>query len=413
MTPPEGKQTYFGVTANGQSNLSQSLNLPAGNYGLSFRVGLGYQHSLLAALDATSINYTASGRYRMPVSKASSGNSSLAFYSNSNDYLNNPGMNVVDDVKIGPAGPATIRWVSPPDLQSYAAPAAILLAVNADTYDRSITKIEYYANNVLAGTVSGDVSFSSVNWQNVAPGSYTLTAKVTDSTGAVATSSPRSITVAAGAGYPAFYNAGFEQGASAGLDAAALGNGWLGYYPFGYASNGASAPPSLPAPQGVSVAALYGMTTMLQDVHFPAGTFKINFKAAQFSGNISIRVKVNDVVVGTVTPTASYASYSTNAFTITAAGLKTVRIEGASPGDYNRVGLDDLTISAFTPVGGEAQIPNDPLPNVAVAGASAANLSFAAQTFGTISGIKTISSPTAERRSRQCRVRKPPPMIIC
>jgi RHS repeat-associated protein len=212
---------------------------------------------------------------------------------------------------------------------------------------------------------------------------------VTDSTGAVATTSSRTVYVTAGAGYPAFYNAGFEMGASSGLSAAGLGSGWVNYSGISYASNGAQGYPGFPAPQGVSVATIMGAgAAMLQDVHFPAGTFKINFKAAQIAGgNISIRVKVNDVVVGTFTPAASYTSYSTSAFTINAVGLKTVRFEGASPGDGNRVALDDLTITAVSPVGGEALVPNELPPVVAVA----ANLSFVPQSFGTLSGSRTIT----------------------
>src|SRR5258706_8683114 len=56
-----------------------------------------------------------------------------------------------------------------------------------------ITKVEFFAGTTLIGTDT--TSPYSIVWANVQPGTYSLTAKATDSTGATATSAARSIRV--------------------------------------------------------------------------------------------------------------------------------------------------------------------------------------------------------------------------
>src|SRR5215813_3794937 len=58
---------------------------------------------------------------------------------------------------------------------------------------RPITKVEFFARTTLIGTDT--TSPYSIVWANVPSGTYSLTAKVTDSTGATATSAARSIRV--------------------------------------------------------------------------------------------------------------------------------------------------------------------------------------------------------------------------
>ena len=58
---------------------------------------------------------------------------------------------------------------------------------------RPITKVEFFAGTTLIGTDT--TSPYSITWANVPSGTYSLTAKVTDSTGATATSTARSIRV--------------------------------------------------------------------------------------------------------------------------------------------------------------------------------------------------------------------------
>jgi RHS repeat-associated protein len=61
------------------------------------------------------------------------------------------------------------------------------------TSGKAVTKVEFFAGTTLIGTDT--TSPYSISWTNVQPGTYSLTAKATDSTGATATSAARSIRV--------------------------------------------------------------------------------------------------------------------------------------------------------------------------------------------------------------------------
>lgn len=76
---------------------------------------------------------------------------------------------------------------------SFVAPANITLNAIASDSDGTITKVEFYQGSALIGTeASSPYSFA---WNNVAAGSYSLTAKATDNAGAMATSNAVNITV--------------------------------------------------------------------------------------------------------------------------------------------------------------------------------------------------------------------------
>src|SRR6202007_1353488 len=76
----------------------------------------------------------------------------------------------------------------------YLAPATLAVSATASTTSpATVTKVDFYASGNLIQTVtSAPYQFQ---WSNVAGGAYSITAVVTDSTGATATSSARSITV--------------------------------------------------------------------------------------------------------------------------------------------------------------------------------------------------------------------------
>jgi hypothetical protein len=71
--------------------------------------------------------------------------------------------------------------------------AVTVSATATPTSGRPITKVEFFAGTILIGTDT--TSPYSISWANVQPGTYSLTAKATDSTGATATSAARSIRV--------------------------------------------------------------------------------------------------------------------------------------------------------------------------------------------------------------------------
>jgi hypothetical protein len=87
----------------------------------------------------------------------------------------------------------TVSITSPANNASYTAPANIAIAANASDPDGTISNVQFYNGSVLLGSdVTAPYNF---NWSNVPAGSYTITARATDNSGAITTSSPVSITV--------------------------------------------------------------------------------------------------------------------------------------------------------------------------------------------------------------------------
>lgn len=99
----------------------------------------------------------------------------------------NPPVNIVPVVNI----------TSPANNNSYTAPSTITINADASDTDGTITKVEFYNGAVLLGL---DVTAPyAVTWSGVAEGNYTLTAKATDNSNAVITSSVVNISVNAAA----------------------------------------------------------------------------------------------------------------------------------------------------------------------------------------------------------------------
>lgn len=92
----------------------------------------------------------------------------------------------------GNASP-TISLTSPANNTSFTAPASITISANATDSDGSISKVDFYNGSTLLGTdTSSPYSF---NWSNVASGTYAISAKATDNSGAVGTSGTVTVTV--------------------------------------------------------------------------------------------------------------------------------------------------------------------------------------------------------------------------
>jgi aryl-phospho-beta-D-glucosidase BglC (GH1 family) len=90
-------------------------------------------------------------------------------------------------------GTATVTITSPANNATFTAPATITINANATITSGSITKVDFYNGNTLLG--SDATSAYSFVWNNVAGGTYTITAKATDNTGTVTSSSPVTIIV--------------------------------------------------------------------------------------------------------------------------------------------------------------------------------------------------------------------------
>lgn len=109
---------------------------------------------------------------------------------------------VLDGVAVtgGAVAPPTVSITSPASGGSFVAPANITIsAAAAGGTGAQVSRVDFFAGTTLVG--SDSTSPYSISWNGVAAGSYSLTAQVTDSLGAVATSSPVGITVT-GSGLP-------------------------------------------------------------------------------------------------------------------------------------------------------------------------------------------------------------------
>ena len=91
--------------------------------------------------------------------------------------------------------PPTVSLSTPAAGSSYLAPASLVVSASASGVEANtpITKVEFFQGTTLIGTAT--TSPYTVTWSNVPAGSYSLTAKATDSAGGVATSAARTITV--------------------------------------------------------------------------------------------------------------------------------------------------------------------------------------------------------------------------
>jgi PKD repeat protein/alpha-tubulin suppressor-like RCC1 family protein len=85
----------------------------------------------------------------------------------------------------------TVSLTSPSAGAVFHVPASVTVSATAADSDGTVTKVEFYAG---AAKIGEDlVTPYSMSWSGAAAGTYSLTAKVTDSSGAIVTSSPVSV----------------------------------------------------------------------------------------------------------------------------------------------------------------------------------------------------------------------------
>ncbi|BBB62715.1 hypothetical protein UNDKW_4442 [Undibacterium sp. KW1] len=87
----------------------------------------------------------------------------------------------------------TVSITAPANNSSVAGKATITLTANATDADGSISKVEFYNGTTLLN--SDTAAPYSYSWTNVAPGTYSITAKATDNLSGTTTSTPVSIIV--------------------------------------------------------------------------------------------------------------------------------------------------------------------------------------------------------------------------
>jgi hypothetical protein len=99
------------------------------------------------------------------------------------------------NVTVNAASPVmtSVSLTSPANNATFTAPATVTLNATASTTSGSISKVDFYSGSTLLGTDT--TSPYSFTWNNVAAGTYSLTARTTTSGGQTAQSSAVSITV--------------------------------------------------------------------------------------------------------------------------------------------------------------------------------------------------------------------------
>ncbi|MCI0339069.1 MAG: Ig-like domain-containing protein [Acidobacteria bacterium] len=96
-------------------------------------------------------------------------------------------------ITVNPSAPPTVSLTSPASGATFSPPATVTITADASDSDGTISKVDFYRGTTLLGTdTTAPYEFT---WSNVAAGSYSLTAKATDNSGGVTTSSAVSITV--------------------------------------------------------------------------------------------------------------------------------------------------------------------------------------------------------------------------
>ncbi|MEO7802013.1 MAG: Ig-like domain-containing protein, partial [Ginsengibacter sp.] len=88
-----------------------------------------------------------------------------------------------------------VALTSPAANASFTSPATISIAAAATDSDGTVSNVDFYNGSTLLG--SDNTSPYTYSWNNVAAGSYTITAKATDDKGAVTTSASVAVSVTA------------------------------------------------------------------------------------------------------------------------------------------------------------------------------------------------------------------------
>jgi chitinase len=94
--------------------------------------------------------------------------------------------------------PPAVSITSPANNANFTAPATVTIQASASDADGSVTKVEFFNGSTSLGSVTA--APYSYTWSNVAAGTYTITAKATDNSGAVTTSAAVTIVVGNGGG---------------------------------------------------------------------------------------------------------------------------------------------------------------------------------------------------------------------
>jgi RHS repeat-associated protein len=137
----------------------------------------------------TNIGTATSAPYSINWSNVPAGNATITAKATDSQNLTQTSAPITITVHSAP----TVSIQTPINNSTVVAPATINLTANASATGTTVTQVSYSANGNFIGNASQPPY--TVNWSNVQPGSYTITAQVTDGFGDTASSNPITITV--------------------------------------------------------------------------------------------------------------------------------------------------------------------------------------------------------------------------
>ena len=248
----------------------------------------------------------------------------------------------------------TVSLTAPTDGQTFSIGTSIQINASASDSDGSIAEVRFFAGQKYLGRDT--TSPFKFTWGGAPPGTFPMTAIAIDNRGAVKKSVSKTITVT-GTPAPTVPNFSFETPAHTApwYQYAPSGANWAFTAASGAGGSGESYNGSLiqgtqDAPVGLQVGFIQGATTIKKtNLNFPAGTFKIRFKAAQRYFNqhyLSMKMKVDGGTKLTFTPSSlAYEQFETSPFTVTA-GNHEILFLGVNPyGDDNSILLDEIIVT--------------------------------------------------------------------
>ncbi|MGZ5780526.1 MAG: Ig-like domain-containing protein, partial [Burkholderiaceae bacterium] len=139
---------------------------------------------------ATNIGTATSSPYTISWTTAPAGNATITAVATDSQGLTKTSAPVTVTVHAAP----TVSIQTPINNNTAVAPANISLTANAAAIGTTVSQVSYYANGNFIGSASQ--APYTVNWGNVAVGTYTITAQVTDGFNDSTTSAAINITVA-------------------------------------------------------------------------------------------------------------------------------------------------------------------------------------------------------------------------
>ena len=171
-----------GATFNAAANITVTANASDSD-GTVSRVDF-YQGATLIGTSTTS-------PYTVTWSNVAAGSYSLT--ARATDNLGATTTSTAVTITVNANVPPAVSISSPTTGAVFTAPANITVTANASDSDGSVSRVDFYQGATLIGTTT--TSPYTINWNNVAAGSYSLTARATDNLGATTTSAPVNITV--------------------------------------------------------------------------------------------------------------------------------------------------------------------------------------------------------------------------